>query len=300
MTPAHTAFILLITICWGINAIPVKLALEIATPITVTVLRFLALLTVCLPFVRWHAGQMRLVILFGLLSGGLSFGLMHIAYHMAHNISGLAIASQAGVPFSLLLAIAFLGERIHWRRGLGVALALIGIVILTLDPRAADDLPAIGLIVISAFVASIGTILVRQMRDIPPLSLQGWLALTSLPPLLILAALVEPTGLRPVLDTPWPLLGFVVWNALLSSVVGHAGYSWLLQRYPINVVAPWTLITPVISVTAAIIILGNPVTLQLVIGSLVTLAGIAVITIRSAQRAVGRLPSKAAGAEREP
>lgn len=285
MKNSHFALMLLITLCWGFNVVPLKLALNAMSPIATTVVRFLLVLLLCAPFMRWHRGRMRMVALSAVLGGAMMFGLMNLAYSLSTNLSALAIAGQLGVPFSLILAVLFLGERIRWRRTAGILLAFSGVAILTFDPAIAREWLPLSLISASAMVWAVYTLLQRRFSGISALSLQGWLAAVSIPIMTMLSLTLEPGGFAPVLEKPWPVLGYLFYSALLSSVIGHAGFAWLLQRYPVSTLTPLTLLTPVFSVMFATLLLDSPFSIQLLLGGLVTIAGIGVITIRTAQRA---------------
>ncbi len=58
--------------------------------------------------------------------------------------------------------------------------------------------------------------------------------------------------------------------------------AYLFQRYPVSVVAPLTLPTPLLSVIVGIAVFRTPVGVPLVVGGLLTLLGIAIITLRTA------------------
>jgi len=281
----HFALMLLITLCWGFNVVPLKLALNELSPIAATALRFMLVLLLCAPFMRWHRGRMRLVAASAVLGGAMMFGLMNLAYSLSSNVSALAIAGQVGVPFSLIMAVLFLGERIRRRRTAGILLAFSGVAILTFDPAIAREWLPLALISASAMVWAVYTLLQRRFSGISALSLQGWLAAVSIPIMTVLSLVLEPGGFAPIVQKPWPVLGYLFYSALLSSVIGHAGFAWLLQRYPVSTLTPLTLLTPVFSVLFATLLLGNPFTLELLLGGLVTIAGIGVITVRTAQRA---------------
>ena len=55
--------------------------------------------------------------------GGGSFALLFVGLKTA-TPSAAAVVSQLGVPMVTLLSVMVLGERIRWRRGLGIALTL--------------------------------------------------------------------------------------------------------------------------------------------------------------------------------
>jgi O-acetylserine/cysteine efflux transporter len=282
--PWHLTLMLLVNLAWGINVVPMKLSLEYLPPITATLLRFVFLLVLCAPALRWLPGRMMPVLLIGLIGGVFLFSLNMIAFSQVEDISALAIAGQLGVPFSLLLAIGFLRERIRIWRTFGIMLSFVGVLILSFDPRILDQWAALVLCVAASFCYAVATILMRQLRGVGPLQLQGWIAAVSLVPMLALSMFYEPGALASLPDLPPEPFGYLLFTAAASSIIGHGGMYWLLQRYPVSVTAPYTLLSPLLSVGFCVWLLDNQLTGQMVLGGIVTLAGVAIITIRSARR----------------
>jgi O-acetylserine/cysteine efflux transporter len=66
----------------------------------------------------------------------------------------------------------------------------------------------------------------------------------------------------------------------MSSLVAHAGFYWMLQRYEVSKISPLTTLSPLFTVAFAILILGEPLTLQFAAGAAVTLLGVWIITLR--------------------
>jgi O-acetylserine/cysteine efflux transporter len=102
--------------------------------------------------------------------------------------------------------------------------------------------------------------------------------------MLVAAWIVEPERLAAIPQLPLSTWGWVAYSGILSSVVAHGGMTWLFQRYPVAVVSPLTLPTPLISVGIAIAVYHTPITGQMLVGGLLTLVGVAIITFRTAQR----------------
>src|SRR5690606_25354809 len=74
--------------------------------------------------------------------------------------------------------------------------------------------------------------------------------------------------------------GTVAYNAIAVSVFGHSGVYYLVQRYPVSLVTALTLLAPVISFGFTLWIWGDALTWRLSAGAVMTLAGVAVITLR--------------------
>ena len=53
MKPRDIALIILVDCIWAFNLVAVKLAVTAVAPITAVMLRYVILLAVCLPWLRW-------------------------------------------------------------------------------------------------------------------------------------------------------------------------------------------------------------------------------------------------------
>ncbi len=286
MRPIHIAFILLIDVLWAFNIVAIKETVIAMPPLLAVALRYVVVLLVCASSLRIVDGRMRLVLLTGLVTGALQFGLGGYSYQVATNLSALAIAGQLGVPMSLILAIVIDGERIAWKRTIGILLAISGVMLLVFDPRIADERLGILLTFGAAFCWAAGNLMFKRLTGVPVLTLYGWQALVSLPVLLGASALFEPGGIAGLPDVPLSAFGWILYSAIAASLVGHAGMSWLVQRYPVTMITPFTLPTPLLAVMFATLAYGTPVTPMMILGGLLTLAGVAIITLRTARKSV--------------
>ncbi|HPU16088.1 MAG TPA: DMT family transporter [Polymorphobacter sp.] len=282
MKPIHIAFILLIDLIWAGNVVAIKYSVDAVAPLMAVTLRYGIVLGACLPFMRWVPGQMRLIAVTGVIAGALAMGLGSLSFAAAYNVSALAIAGQLGVPFSLILAIIFYRERIRWVRIIGILLSFLGVAVMVFDPRIFDERIAILLTVAGTFCWAVGTLLFRQLRDLHPLNVHGWLALISIPLLGLASWYQEPGALAHIGAVAPSTWGWLAYSALGGSVIGHAGMSYLFRHYPVTMVSPMTLPTPLLSVIVATVVLGTPVTIEMVIGGILTMIGIAIITLRTA------------------
>jgi O-acetylserine/cysteine efflux transporter len=210
-------------------------------------------------------------------------GLGGLSFAITENVAALAIAGQLGVPFSLILAVIFLGEQIRWIRIAGVSASFVGVAIMGFDPAIWDERLGVGLTILASFLWAVGSLLFRRLKGVSALTIHAWLALISLPVLLAGSLVFEPDGLARARSASAGALGWIAFSGLGASIVGHAGMSWLLQRYPVTTMAPLTLPTPLLSAMLAVMVFDTPVSVQLVTGALVTFAGVAVVTWRSAR-----------------
>lgn len=272
------------TLVWGLNIIFVKLSVDAISPFTAGFLRQAMIALACLPFLRIVPGRMALILTLSLVTGALFYLPMNLSLAITDNVSALAIANQLSVPFAVLLSVLFLRERIGPARIAGIALAFLGVMLMGFDPAILHDLPAMALAALSAFFWGAGSLLMRRCAGVPVPVLFAWMGLVGSAVLGAVSMVVEPAAMAGIGYLPWRAFGAVAFSALGSSLIGHGGLSWLLQRHPVALVMPYTLIAPVLSAIVAAVMFGTRVTGLMVLGSVVVLAGVAIITLRSAQK----------------
>ncbi|NJC33664.1 O-acetylserine/cysteine efflux transporter [Sphingomonas jejuensis] len=286
--PRDFAIAAAMCVLWGFNIIAVKLAVEALSPFTAAFLRQVIVLLVCWHGLRIVPGRMGPLVLLGILSGGLFYVAINLSLAVANNVSALAIAGQLGVPFSMILAVIFLRERIHYIRIGGILLAMAGVGLLVFDPAAGRELPGIGLTAIGSFIWAICSLLQRRLVGVPVLTIYAWIGLMGSVVLLPIALLFESAALAGLGDVPLSSLGWVAFSAIGSTVLGQGAMSWLLQRHPVSSVVPLTLGAPIVSVVAASLFFGTPLTPLMILGGVIALTGVAVVTIRSARLSEAR------------
>ena len=61
---------------------------------------------------------------------------------------------------------------------------------------------------------------------------------------------------------------------------GHGGFYLLIKKYDISFLSPLTLMTPIWGVVLSVVLLGEQLSLQLIVGAVISLSGVFVILIR--------------------
>lgn len=280
MRPRDYLLVVAINLVWAFNVVAVKLSVTGVAPITAAFIRYAIVLAACLPFLRLVPGRMPRLLGVAVSQGALWIVLLNLAFAKAHNIAALSLVGQLGVVFSLVLAVVFLGERIHTLRIVAIGVAILGVCVIGFDRSLFSEGEALWFAVLAALSYSCGSILLRGLA-VKPFTLFAWIGVTSLPLLLASSLLVEPGALAAAFGKPLWTLWPIAYSALFSSLVGHAGFAYLVQRYEISQVSPLLLPSPVLSAALAVLVLGDDVTSQLVFGGLLVVAGVAVITVRT-------------------
>lgn len=280
----HLLLVLAVNLAFGMNIVASKYALGQAPPYAFAAARFLLVLLILFPFLKLVRGQMKLVLGTSLAMGVLHFGLIYQGLARADDASTVAIAVQLAVPFSTVLSIAFLGERVGWRRWLGMLLAFSGILVVGFDPRVLGYADALVLVIAGAFAAAVGIILMKKMDEVGVFELQAWIAALACPGLALFSVAAEHDQmvlLQGMNALAWTAL---VFSALGTSVFGHGGMYWLLQRYDVSLISPMMLLASVFGIVFGVLLLGDQLTSRMLLGGAITLGGVLVISLREPSR----------------
>lgn len=276
-------FLLLVAICltWGFSNVVSKIVVGHwhVPPLFFAALRFAMVLAVTLPWLRPVPRPLWRIVVVGLLMGGGSFALLFVGLRTSTPAAAVVV-SQLGVPFTTLLSVVVLGERIHWRRGLGIALTLGGVLLVIWHPGGFAVSGGLAFIVASTAAASLGAILMKQMPNIAPLRFQAWVALVSFVPLAAGTALVEQGQAATALAAGWPFVAAMLFSAFGVSLFAHTSYYFLIARYEANLLAPLTLMTPLATIAFGVMLTGDRLDARMVAGTVLALAGVLIVALR--------------------
>jgi len=283
-------FALLVAICvtWGLSNVLSKIVVGDwqVPPLYFAAVRFGIVLLFTLPWLRPIPRPLWRIMVIGICMGAGNFALLFMGLQTA-SPSAAAVVIQAGLPITTLLSIAILGERIHWRRGLGITLTLIGVLIVVWRPGlqiSAGLLFVLG----AAFTGSLGGIMMKQTEEIAPLRFQAWVALTSFVPLVLATTVLETGQWQAATAVGWPFVGAMLFSALIVSVLAHTAYYGLIARYEANLLAPLTLITPLSTIALGVLITGDQLDQRMILGSALALCGVLIVAVRRSKAPIAQ------------
>lgn len=291
MSVRESLTLLMICTIWGLHFAVMRTAIGDVgiPPLFYAAVRMSCVALLMLPFLRWHKGQMRAVLIGGLGFGALNYAFMFPAMGMT-TASAAAVTIELYMPISVLLGVLLLGERIRGWSWFGIGLAFFGVVVIGVaGPREqAGPLFALGIALIAcgAFSEACGAIAVKRTTGIKPSELVAWFAVVGTVVLWPLTLVLETNQTAVfTLELRWKFAAALLYSVLFVSILAHGSYYWLLSRLPIQVVTPSGLLTTVIGVGGGLLILREPISIGLVAGIVLTLAGVAIVIWRSNRRA---------------
>lgn len=281
MKPLHLAAALLMVTIWGFNFVVIRWGLNDVPPVTLTWLRFTlaafpALLLFARPAIPWQS-----LATYGLFAFALQFTLLFtgIAVGMPTGLSSLVIQTQAF--FTIALAALLAGDRPRPAQLLGAAVAGSGVLLVALQLGGGSRL---GLLLVLAAAASwaLANVVVQRMpaqRDPrAPLAIVVWASAAAAVLLLPVALLIDgPAAIVRVLAelsfAQWLGVAFQAWP---TTLLAFGLWAWLLRSYPAALIAPFTLLVPVVGMSCAVAILGEPLVWWKLAGAALVLGGLAI------------------------
>jgi len=279
-------FGLLMAMCmvWAVNNIISKYVVSVldVPPLFYAAARFAIVAAVLVPFLRPAPRPIWRLVLTAFLMGGGNFGLMFVGLKYS-TPSAAAVVLQLGMPITLILSMAFLGERIRWRRGLGIALTFAGVLAVMWNPHGFALSTGLMLIAGATLMSGVGVILTKQIEGMRPITFQAWVGLVSVGPMAALSALFEPGQLDAAVAAGWPFWSALVFSALVVSVGAHTLYVTLLQKYEANLISALILVTPLATIGLGVAVFDDPFGPRMMIGSALALAGVLIIALRGSQ-----------------
>jgi drug/metabolite transporter (DMT)-like permease len=276
--------LVLICLVWAGNNIISKIVVAHwgVPPLAYASVRFALVALVTLPWLLPAPRPMWRIIVVALLMGAGNFALLFMGFKTA-SPSAASVIIQLGVPFTTILSVFMLGERIRWKRGLGIALTLAGAVTVMWSPHGLQLSAGLWLIAAAALTGSLGAVMMKQIEGVKPLQFQAWVGFSSFLPLALISALTEPGSIPAAVNAGWPFVTAVVFSALVVSVIGHTAYYGLIQRYEANLIAPLTLMTPLMTIGLGVLITHDHFDLKMGVGAALALIGVLIIALRKNQ-----------------
>lgn len=283
MNRLHLLLLIGINALWGFNYIAGKEGTQTFGPLLFITLRFAVVLILLAVFLRWVPGQMMRIAILGICMGVGHYAFMFYAVYIAGSLSSIAIAAQLTVPFATILAILFLKERIGLPRIFAIVISFAGVIIIGFEPVGPEHSLALLFAALGSLAMAISTILMRQLKGVEVFNLQAWIALYAASSMSVITWWFECPTAEFVLSLALTDYWTVIYSAVGATIIGHGMLYYLLQRYPINSVAPFITLSTLFAIIFGVLLIDDVLTVKIIAGGLLTLLGVTIVAIRNAK-----------------
>ena len=282
MKPLDTLSAISVAIIWGMGFVIAKAAMEHFSPILLMALRFTLTALCMIWFFRPDPKLFNKLFWIAFVSAAIQYSLTFTGVS-GIDASTAALLIQLEVPFAILLAAVVLGDKLTIRQGVGVSLAFCGAILIVGEPKLANNMRYVLMVIGGGFAWSLGQIMIKMMGVSGGFSLISSVAVFAAPQLFIASYLLEDNQIDQIITASPAAWAAVVYLGLVMTTLGYAMWYRLLGLYDVNMVMPFLLLLPVASVVGGYLFLDEILTTKIAIGGLLALAGVAIITLRIKQ-----------------
>ncbi|WP_442789706.1 EamA family transporter [Paenarthrobacter sp. GOM3] len=290
MNLRHSALAVLVAVLWGINFVAIDLGLHSngrdVPPLLFVAMRFLLVVFPFILFIRKPDVGWKAIVGVGLFMSAGQFGLLYLGMALGMPAGLASLVLQAQVLFTILLASRFLGERPSRRQLAGVVLGIAGLGVVALGRSAVAPVLPLMIVLAAALSWAVGNVVARHSKAKSGLGLVVWSGAVVPVPLAGLSLVVDGP------DTVWATLSDLqpatilsaIYTAVFASLVGYGIWNRLLSLYPSSDVVPFTLLVPVVGMTAAWLVLNEIPTPAEILGGLILLLGVATAVLGATRK----------------
>ena len=278
----HRLLAIVVSALWGVNFLAIHASLGQFPPFFLVALRFALIAVPTVLFVPRPQVRLRWLVGYGLGFGVAQFTFLYwgMAAGMPTGLASLVL--QASAPFTLILGALLLGERVRGRQWLGIAVAILGMALVGAARAQAAALVPFLLVLAGGLGWAFGNLASRLAQPPNPLHLTLWMSVVVPVPMLALSLVFEGPGqiwaaLAGSLDpSALPAWAGLAYTCIVATAVGSGIWTWLLARHPAGIVAPFSMLVPVVGIFTAALALGERPTWLELLGGIVVVAGVLV------------------------
>ncbi len=280
LKPIHLITALIVIVLWGMNFVVIKIGLKGIPPLLLAALRFTFVAFPAIFFLAKPKVELKWLVIYATTISFAQFAFLFsaIAVGMPAGLASLVLQAQAF--FTVGLAALIFGDRLKPSNVIGIFIASLGLLLLgsasITNSATQASVAGFGLTLCAALSWACGNIVSKKMGAVNMLSLVAWSALLPIIPFLLLSCLMD--GVTVV----WHSLTHISLTAVLAilylsgaaSLIGYTLWGKLLAALPTHVVAPLSLLVPVVGLTSAWLILDESLNQTQMIGAMIVMAGL--------------------------
>ena len=263
---------------WGLNFSAIKLGATRIDPILLTAFRFTFAVFPAIFFVGRPTVAVRFLVAYGLVFGVGVWGMMIWSINLGVSAGMAGLLMNMSIISSLGLGYWLLREQISRTKLSGAALALAGLFVCFELTDGSVPLKVVPLTMIAALCWSLMAIIVKKSNTQQVFAFSVWGMAFAPIPLVVTAYLFH--GTQPFLDLP-AQLDSKVWFSILfqaypTTLLGYWVWNKLTVKYPVSVMAPFTLLTPIFGLLGSVIFYREEVSAIKLLAYFLILGGVVV------------------------
>jgi len=268
----------LVPIFLGFGFVIAKPAFESFPPILLMGIRFTFAASLLIWWFPIPKGYLKKIFFASLIANTLQYSITYTGLNYI-DASAAVLLVQTEVPFGVIFAYFMLREKPTIRALIGIAVAFVGVYILTGSPNLDGKFFGITLTIIGSAIWALGQVIVKPLsKEINPLALVAWLALFSGPLLITLSSIIDGDTIKYLSEAKFDHWMIAFYIGFIMQPVTYGCFYYVLKNNPLYKVLPIvTMGIPPTGLLAAIFLLGEKPTQELFIGGAIIIVGVILI-----------------------
>ena len=268
----------LVPIFLGFGFVIAKPAFDSFPPILLMGIRFTFAASLLIWWFPIPKGYLKKIFFASLVANTLQYSITYTGLNYI-DASAAVLLVQTEVPFGVIFAYFMLKERPTIRALIGIAVAFVGVYILSGSPILDGKFFGITLTIIGSAIWALGQVIVKPLsKEINPLALVAWLALFSGPLLITLSSIIDGDTIKYLSEAKFDHWMIAFYIGFIMQPVTYGCFYYVLKNNPLYKVLPIvTMGIPPTGLLAAIFLLGEKPTQELFIGGAINIVGVILI-----------------------
>lgn len=270
---------------WGLHINVIRIGALEVPPLFLLCMRFSLCVLIFLPFAKKISrSELKNLFLYAFPYLGIHLSTLFIALrNIDSSLAGLLL--QTEMPFAILIGWFFLGERFGLKTTIGLAIALIGVLLILYRPMEGFVLWGAIFCLISAFSWSIGAVRMKYIQSLDLPTMTAYSFAMMLPLIAVASYMLETDQIVELQNANHYKLGFVLFYQVILMSLCLFWWKGIMHRNPVYLVIPLTLLQPLITLLGGYFILGETLSTQVLMGGAVTAIGVAIVVLRKTRKA---------------
>jgi len=275
----------LVPIFLGFGFVIAKPAFDSFPPILLMGIRFIFAASILVWWFPIPRGYLKKIFFASFIANTLQYSITYTGLNYI-DASAAVLLVQTEVPFGVIFAYFMLKEKPTIRALAGIAVAFVGVYILTGSPNLDGRFFGIILTILGSAIWAFGQVIVKPLsKEINPLALVAWLALFSGPILICLSALIDGNTINYLTNASFEHWIIAIYIGLIMQPITYGCFYYVLKNNPLYKVLPIvTMGIPPTGLLAAIFLLGDKPTSELFIGGSVIIVGVIMIVFTKTKK----------------
>ena len=275
----------LVPIFLGFGFVIAKPAFESFPPVLLMGLRFTFAASILIWWFPIPKEYLKKILIASFVANTLQYSITYTGLNYI-DASAAVLLVQTEVPFGVIFAYFLLKEKPTIRAILGIAIAFVGVYILTGSPNLDGKYFGITLTILGSAIWALGQVMVKPLsKEINPLALVAWLAFFSGPTLIFISVIIDGNTINYLTSAKFDHWIIAFYIGFIMQPITYGCFYYVLKNNPLYKVLPIvTMGIPPTGLLAAIFLLGEKPTSELFIGGVIIIIGVIMIVFTKTKK----------------